>query len=173
MSEEKKNLICAALARDLETIRNVMRQGGMNRNVDPAIRRANLDARRRQFESDLREPLGDEVFEALVYYRDTKPCRELAGSISEQMKESGCELDAEDVDKMVRLFKDNGVMLANEHIRSRAPGIAKASARMLSAKEEVIIKEAGDFLSPRQMDVLKQIWSGLTGNEGRQVANKK
>jgi len=164
MSEEKKDLIGLALVKEMEATVNSVLQRKPGENIDLKARRENVNAQRRQFEESLRKPLGDEAFEALVYYRDTMLQRMLADTIADQMNASGCALSTETHDKLVRIFKDNNVTYAPEQTRLRSPTIAKSTASRLAAKEGVVMREAANVLSQQQMEVLKQVWGKLTSS---------
>jgi len=173
MGEEKKNLIYSALANESQALLDsALKRQAEGKDINSDTIKSEREERIRQFEKTLREPLGDKVFEALVYYRVTAPQREMAGLIAEKMKESGCGPDADIVDRMARLFKDKRIMYANEQGMARAPALGKAMAGSLARNETAVMKDASDFLSQQQMDVLKQAWGELASNAAKQGADK-
>jgi len=174
IGDEKKSLIYSALANESdERLKEIRRMKETGKKLDQATSKAGIQERKRLFEEALRAPLGDEVFEALVYYRETGRQRELAGFLAEQMRKSRCAPDTETIDSMVRLFKDNCVIYANTRDRSQEPVFAGLMADSFSRKEQAVMKGAGEFLSQPQLDVLKKTWGELTDDAIRKEGNKK
>jgi len=176
VSKEQKDLI--ALANFNDSVARSRSRAQTTNGFDVKIYREEKQARERQFEETLRKPLGDELFEALVYYRDTKSQRYTVDTIAAEMKASGCALSTETYDKLVRIFKDKNASSFLLQSDSPSSDFVKLEARMLAEKEGAVMGEAATVLNPQQMDVLKQVWSKWTspareGNSGGETDGKE
>jgi len=165
LSKEQKGLIARAIF-DYRDYRVVVLDSSGNQaqkaaNPDLKSYREMSEARARQFEETLRKPLGDEVFEALLFYRDTRSQRQLADLIGAQMKASGCELSPDTRDKLVRVFKDNRTPFLSTRSSMDARE-RQDQARRFAEKEGAVMREAASILSARQMEVLQRAWEKLS-----------
>lgn len=163
MSEEKKELIRSAVIQYNNALGAIFRKARLERwDLGKLLDHVEKSDRAHRFEAELKEPLGSKVFEALVFYRDTGPERELACTIAAQMEAAGCGIDADKLEKFVRIFKNCGVMPAPASTKARNPATVEAEARRFAKAEEKVIKAAAKFLSSQQKRALKQIWSSMS-----------
>lgn len=171
MSAEKKNLIYVALFKWQDDWNNFMqhymdprKQNETRLPFDRQTTNAESEKLKQQFAVDLKKSasLQDNVIEALLYYKSTLPQREFANMIAEQMSAAGCALTADQFDRLVDVFRLHYIAQIRASDAARTPGIAELAAKGFARNERTAMVEAAKILTPKQMDILKQIWASVS-----------
>ncbi|WP_145928860.1 hypothetical protein OH491_12375 [Termitidicoccus mucosus] len=160
LSEGQQELIRIALDKNNDFTLSLMRRGELGKG-DMEVRMANVEEGARLLAEALRGSIGDETFEAFVYYQKTLSQRRLANEIAGQIAVTGSELSADQVDLLVDVLKKNGVRYDEEWYRLRIPYASKNILRSLTSAESNVMREAGAIINPNQAEAMRFYWDGL------------
>ena len=154
LSDEQLQLIHEASLKRLFLLDDLMRQGKYEENKEEP---------RRRFAEELRESLGDEALNALMYYQETMMQRKFANEIAGQIRLVGSPLSDENIDSLVDVLRKNLVVYVDEQRRSKSPKEAKYFLTTLTSPptKNNVMREASEILTPEQMDVMKNYWESL------------
>jgi len=160
LTDEQLQLVADANKKSDITMSDLTRQGKYGPGVDTETLTTSLDKIMSQYD-EVRESLGDEAFEALMYYQNTLTERILANEIAGQINLSGSQLSDEKIDSLIDIFDKNYVGYSSERFREKSATINNLTLKSLTQTRDNVLKESSAILTSEQMDVMRQYWDSL------------
>jgi hypothetical protein len=132
-----------------------LRSQGMS---EEEIRKHMAEQTRKDGEA-INDLLGDEVYQAWLYYGYTTPQRNLASDLSLRFDGMGTGMTGEQKDQLVDIFFRNHVAYYSTELLRNHPGVLQRASASFRETQEPVMREAADVLAPQQMTALRQFWS--------------
>jgi len=161
LTDEQLQLVNDADNKESAFIHKMVREGKLGPGVDGDTIVAITEEARRQYGDALREPLGDETFDALRYYQSTLGERGLANEIAGQINLSGFQLSDESIDSLIDIFHNNILLYAKDSLRSQSSSSNDLALKSLTETRNNVMKASSKILTPEQLDVMRQYWDSL------------